>query len=273
MTCVSAEFKRRVYQHLYLNFTAAPHDGTPLFLLIYGPPGEGKSFQLRQILRELDVDRHDLDSTAVEDPSAGRPDREIIRRFDDAARVIAGTGRAACVVMEDVHLLLGRYENTQYTMNLQHVISQLMRFADTMGNTYASSRVPVFMTANDTTVLAQPLIRSGRARPFRWAPSLAEKRTILAPVLPELNDSELTSLTSRYRDKPISFFSQLRQEVHDDFLHDVILADDPEGRLRRAIKVGHVDRPRISVTFKVLLDAAERLANEAKGGVYLEVRK
>ena len=271
MAYISTEFRRQVFLHLYLNATASLGDSTPLFLLIYGAPGEGKTFQLRHCLREFDVDRHDLDSTAVEDPSAGRPDREIIRRFEDAAGEVNRTGRPACIVMEDIHLLLGRYATTQYTMNLQHVLSQLMLFADTMANTRASSRVPVFMTANDTTVLDQPLIRHGRARQFSWAPSSEEKLAIMADILPELEADEIVSLKSRYPDMPVSFFAQLRQEIQYDFLSDIVLTDDPGLRLRRAVTGGPIDRPQISVNLELVFRAAERLVEEAKGGVFLEV--
>ena len=95
MVFISSEFRRQVFLHLYLNATASPGDSTPLFLLISGAPGEGKTYQLRHCLQEFGVDRHDLDSTAVEDPSAGRPDREIIRRFEDAAKDIRRICRPA----------------------------------------------------------------------------------------------------------------------------------------------------------------------------------
>jgi SpoVK/Ycf46/Vps4 family AAA+-type ATPase len=272
MVFVSSEFRRQVFLHLYLNATALPGDSTPLFLLISGAPGEGKTFQLQHCLHEFDIDRHDLDSTAVEDPSAGRPDREIIRRFEDAAKDIRRTCRPACIVMEDVHLLLGRYDITQYTMNLQHVISQLMLFADKMSNTEVSSRVPVFMTANDTTVLEQPLIRHGRAKQFSWAPSPEERLAILAGILPELDPREILSLSEEYADKPVSFFAQLRQEIYYDFFSDVIVLDNPALRLRQAVERGSTERMRIDVSLDLLSRAAKRLAEDAKGGTFLAVR-
>jgi len=269
---VSSEFRRQIFFHLYLNATASPGDSTPLFLLIYGAPGQGKTFQLRHCLGEFGVDRHDLDSTAVEDPSAGRPDREIIRRFEDAAKDIRRTGRPACIVMEDVHLLLGRYGVTQYTMNLQHVLSQLMAFADKMSNTDVRSRVPVFMTANDTTVLEQPLIRHGRARQFSWTPSLEERLAILANILPELNPGEIRALSERYVDQPVSFFAQLRQEIYYEFISEGILSHNPELRLQQAVMRGPAERTRINVSLDLLSRAADRLAEAAKGGQFLGVR-
>jgi SpoVK/Ycf46/Vps4 family AAA+-type ATPase len=271
MAYISTEFKRHIFLHLYLNATAIAEDSTPLFFLIYGAPGEGKSFQLARCLREFDVDRHDLDSTAVEDPSAGRPDREIIRLFQDAAEGVNQTGRPSCLVMEDVHLLLGRYATTQYTMNLQHVLSQLILFADRMTNTRANYRIPVFMTANDTTVLNQSLVRHGRARQFSWAPPFKERIAILAGILPELKTDEIASLASRFPDKPVSFFAQLRHEVQYEFISDVILTDNPALRLRRAVADGPAGRPQIDLTLELLLRSAERLTKDEKGGVFLEV--
>jgi hypothetical protein len=268
MTYVSPDFKRTVFLHLYLNATALPQDSTPLFLLIYGPPGEGKTFQLRNCLREFDVDRHEIDSTAVEDPQAGRPDREIMRRFTDAAADAARSGRPGCVVMEDVHLLLGRYDTTQYTMNLQHVLSQLMLFADTMSNTSEHARLPVFMTANDTTVLAPALIRHGRARQYKWFPDPEEKRSILADALPELTDDELTLLTGEYPNQPVSFFCQARHEAQYDLFDGIALTDNPAERLRRALKAGPEDRCEIALTLDVMLRAASRLAADAAGGTF-----
>ena len=157
-------------------------------------------------------------------------------------------------------------------MNLQHVLSQLMLFADKMSNTDASSRVPVFMTANDTTVLEQPLIRHGRARQFPWAPSLDERLEILAGILPELNPEEIRSLFERYADKPVSFFAQLRQEVHYDFVSDVMFLDNPSLRLQQAVTHGPAERMRIDVSLSLLSRAAERLAGTAKGQTTLGVR-
>ena len=271
MAYISPEFKRQVFSHLYLNVTASPDDSTPLFLLIYGPPGEGKTFQLRHCLREFEIDQHAIDSTTVENPKAGQPDRDIRQRFHDAVVNITQTGRLGCLVIEDVHLLLGRYGDTQYTMNLQHVLSQLMLFADTMANTSGNARLPVFMTANDTTVLAQPLIRYGRARRYAWVPTIEEKRVILAGVFPELSDADLISLTERHPEQPVSFFCQARQEMQHELFDEITMADNPAKRLRRALELGSADRQEIAVTLETVLRSADRLVADAVGGTFLGV--
>ena len=218
---VSNRFVRVLALHLLKNY-GAQESHASLILGIYGPPGEGKTFQTDLTLDYLGVKPFYISGAELENPRAGLP-AQIVR----SAYLAAGTymaespGKAAAVVINDVETGIGDWgPSVQYTVNRQTVTGQLMTLADnpTLVDNHRVQRVPIIVTGNDLTTLHGPLRRLGRMQAFRWEPNLAEKAALIRGLFPELQPFHCDALAAEYPDRPVAFFAHVKSIIGDDDL-------------------------------------------------------
>ena len=69
---VNSEFHRAIYHHIIGNVLLKGTE-SPLILGIFGPPGDGKTFQTEQVCKSLDVDLVSISPGELESPNAGQP--------------------------------------------------------------------------------------------------------------------------------------------------------------------------------------------------------
>lgn len=177
---IPPRFMRAVSTHVVKNLVAndIPNYRPPLILGIWGGKGEGKSFQLELCFREMGLEPIMMSAGELEDEWAGTPARLIRERYKKAAEVVR-LGRLSALVINDMDAGLGRFRDTQCTVNQQVAIGQLMNLCDNphkvpLGASYSSSRrsmrIPIFITANDLSKVYAPLLRDGRMEKFYWKP-------------------------------------------------------------------------------------------------------
>jgi len=113
----------------------------------------------------------------LESEKAGEPGRLIRDRYRTASQVIQNQGKLSCLMINDLDAGVGRFGNTQMTVNNQIVAGTLMNLADnptrvSIGQKWRESdvtnRVPIIVTGNDFSTLYAPLIRDGRMEKFYW---------------------------------------------------------------------------------------------------------
>ncbi|PPS05788.1 hypothetical protein GOBAR_AA14847 [Gossypium barbadense] len=89
-------------------------------------------------------------------------------------------GKMSCLMINDIDAGLGRFGNTQMTVNNQIVVGTLMNLSDnptrvSIGQDWRESditnRVPIIVTGNDFSTIYAPLIRDGRMEKFYWQPT------------------------------------------------------------------------------------------------------
>jgi hypothetical protein len=204
-----------IERHLVRNFSGRG----PRLLLLHGPPGEGKSLGLRQVLRDAGVAPYFIHAGELENSTAGVPARRIISVIRKAGRInrraaLAGVQKHAApvaVVLEDIDLGMGAVGAlVQTTVNTQHVLGTLMQVCDDPG-----CRVPVILTANRPDALHGPLIRSGRAELFSWVLCPRERQEVLAHIFPSLKGPEIRELRDTFRGETVAFFADLAQSVRE----------------------------------------------------------
>ncbi|XP_074557592.1 ribulose bisphosphate carboxylase/oxygenase activase, chloroplastic-like [Curcuma longa] len=115
----------------------------------------------------------------LESERAGEPGKLIRERYRTASQVIQNQGKMSCLMINDIDAGLGRFGNTQMTVNNQIVVGTLMNLSDnptrvSIGQKWRESdvthRVPIIVTGNDFSTLYAPLIRDGRMEKFYWQP-------------------------------------------------------------------------------------------------------
>lgn len=208
---VPERFRRRVLAHA---ITASFHDRYPLMLAIQGPPGDGKTFQLRHVLQENGFSVIANSSALLAGSFEAEPVNQL-RKLYGQARDLAVTDvtHLPVLVLEDFDLSpAGREHGVRYTVNSQLLAAFLMNLADDVGacDVGTTRRFPIFLTGNNFSLLHQPLTRPGRMNVFSWEPTEEERLEILYAMLrghiPGLERKQVDRLSKQHRHFPISFF-------------------------------------------------------------------
>ncbi|PRW61229.1 ribulose bisphosphate carboxylase oxygenase activase [Chlorella sorokiniana] len=198
----------------------------PLILGIWGPKGVGKTFTLELCLRQMGVLPVCLSAGELEDEWAGEPGRRLRERYAFAARHMESTGEPTCLVISDLDAGAGNFKDTQRTVNTQNLQGELMNLCDnphsvSVGQEWAAvrprGRVPVFVTANDLSLLYAPLVREGRMDKWLFEPTREEMAGMLRPLFaPQLSTAEVEVLLDAFPAQPMDFFGAIRSRLVDD---------------------------------------------------------
>lgn len=228
---ISERFEKEVVLH-FLRIVAKNLNNAPLILGIDGPSGGGKTFQCKTILKRLGVLPFELSAGQFESKDAGEPAELLRKTYVKACEYVEqAKGNMAAILIDDVDVAFGNWgTNTQYTVNTQNVIGELMHLADP--DTYVEfdeeiyyNRIPIFMTGNDFSKLYPPLKRSGRMNTFYWNPSLQEKIDIVFYMFDFLTEQECEKLITytnsmcnklNIKEAPIAFYSELKVQLYDE---------------------------------------------------------
>lgn len=216
---IPERFRNAILLHLLQNAIGDSITPPELFLGIHGPPGVGKSWQLRRLLVELGVHVIDIAASELEHEEANKPARMIKERYHQALEYRQTYREPSAIIINDFDLGVGVQNSlTQYTVNLQHNISCLMDLADSPWKAIGlrdddALRLPVYITGNNLMVLHGPLRRSGRMRFFEWISTSQELALIISPLFPDATPDILKSLVELEPPAPVAFFSALRRKL------------------------------------------------------------
>lgn len=210
---VPRRFAEEVGLHLLRNLRPAVDPGTPLILGIHGPSGDGKTFQTERVLEIAKVRSILVSGGELESGTAGEPAAIIRSAYREAGTYVARKVPAV-LLLNDADAAIGSWgEMTQYTVNTQNVITELMHLADypTMVEDRPTPRVPIIMTGNDFTRMYGPLCRHGRMELFQWTPSREERLEIISRLFPSVDQQSLARLIREFADRPLAFWRSVRQ--------------------------------------------------------------
>lgn len=186
-------------------------DNYPLILAIFGEPGMGKTFQLREHLKYLNIRVFSINAADLENEYAGVPAKLLREQYINASAEISN-GQPAAIVIDDIDTTVGEWERNTGTVNHQEIIAFLMHLADNpnfIENIGYINRVPTFVTGNNYNLMYEPLRRPGRAKLFEWEPTEDEKIDIIVSIFKTINRGLAKKIVNKFPDKPISYFSEL----------------------------------------------------------------
>jgi SpoVK/Ycf46/Vps4 family AAA+-type ATPase len=245
-------FRRSVYAHLVANL-CAEIPTFPLILGIFGPPGEGKTFQVEHLCQELGITQFLISPGELESENAGAPGQLLRAQYLQAANS-PRKGCPSALVIHDIDTILGRWGDlVQYTVNRQVVYAQLMAFCDFPQSVAGQTceRVPIIVTGNNPSVLYGPLMRPGRMRLFPWNPSDATRVEVVKRIFPELKGDDVAPVVGRYREKPLSFWADVKSFVLEDRVYAGVSSLSDE-KLRHTLSSR--SRIRVSTTLRSIPD-------------------
>lgn len=232
MSIIPVRFRKEIQLHLLNNYSVDVKKLTPLILGIDGPPGDGKTFQCNETLKELKCNVVSLSASDFGSVYESNAANYVVQKYREAA-----TRPMPVLILNDIDTAIGNWGKlTQYTANRQFVLNELMHLCDYPENPHdiPSKRVPIIMTGNDFKKMYAPLIRFGRMKHFEWVPTCEERLEIISDILYPLSPSSCKkifdesekfyfNIKKRKRHSseknplkdflPISFYSQLRMEI------------------------------------------------------------
>ncbi|KAG5227778.1 ribulose bisphosphate carboxylase/oxygenase activase [Salix suchowensis] len=220
-------FLDKVVCHIVKNYLAhLLNVKVPLILGIWGGKGQGKSFQTELIFQTVGVEPVIMSAGELESERAGEPGKLIRERYRTASQVVQNQGKMSCLMINDIDAGLGRFGNTQMTVNNQIVVGTLMNLSDnptrvSIGQDWRESditnRVPIIVTGNDLSTIYAPLIRDGRMDKFFWQPNREDIVNIVHRMYEKdgISRDEVVSIVNRFPNQALDFYGALRSRTYD----------------------------------------------------------
>ncbi|XP_050382017.1 ribulose bisphosphate carboxylase/oxygenase activase, chloroplastic [Argentina anserina] len=220
-------FMDKVVCHMTKNYLAPVlKTKVPLILGIWGGKGQGKSFQTELIFQAMGVEPVIMSAGELESEKAGEPGRLIRERYRTASQVVQNHGKMSCLMINDIDAGLGRFGNTQMTVNNQIVVGTLMNLCDnptrvSIGQEWRDSditnRVPIIVTGNDFSKIYAPLIRDGRMEKFYWQPNREDIINIVNRMYEKdgISRDEVVSIVDTFPNQAMDFYGALRSRTYD----------------------------------------------------------
>ncbi|KAK9915318.1 hypothetical protein WJX75_007556 [Coccomyxa subellipsoidea] len=287
---VSPRFMEAVAMHIVKNWLV-DNDcfdtsiRVPLILGIWGPKGQGKSFQTELTFKKLGIEPVVMSAGELESEWAGAPGRLIRDRYRRAAEVAKVRGRLPCLMINDLDAGVGIQENVQRTVNNQMVSGTLMNLCDNPNRVSVFQvwrdsdlvqRVPIIVTGNDFSTLFAPLVRDGRMAKFYWEPDRVDLLAILHQMYKEdgLSVEDTTALLETFPGQSLDFFGALRAATYDNQIRrwireEVVKADitDEDANMRELSRrlINQENLPSfepVDLNLEDLMKEGHRLAEE-----------
>ncbi|KAL4182238.1 hypothetical protein AMTRI_Chr12g274970 [Amborella trichopoda] len=224
---IAPEFMDKVVCHIVKNYIAhLLKTKVPLILGIWGGKGQGKSFQTELIFQAMGIEPVIMSAGELESERAGEPGKLIRERYRAASQVVQNQGKMSCLMINDIDAGLGRFGNTQVTVNNQIVVGTLMNLSDnptrvSIGQDWRESdithRIPVIVTGNDFSTLYAPLIRDGRMEKFYWQPTREDIVNIVHRMYEKdgISKNEVASIVDTFPSQALDFYGALKSRTYD----------------------------------------------------------
>eukprot|EP00878_Enallax_costatus_P019250 GHUV01020305.1.p1 GENE.GHUV01020305.1~~GHUV01020305.1.p1 ORF type:complete len:358 (+),score=81.86 GHUV01020305.1:442-1515(+) len=286
---VAPAFLEKVAMHITKNVLtdggAIPKScKVPLILGIWGPKGCGKTFQTELAFKKMGIETVVMSAGELESEVAGQPGKLIRERYRKAAELGKVRGKMSCLMINDLDAGIGRFTNTQCTVNNQIVVGTLMNICDNPNqvSVYENwregdfiNRVPIIVTGNDFTTLYAPLIRDGRMEKFYWEPTNEDIMNIVHQMYKDdgLSQADIQVLVDTFKGQTLDFFGAVRASTYDSQIRDWMVevsgssfdaedADFKEVHRRLINKEGLPEFEPVPLTLDLLLAEGRRLVAE-----------
>ncbi|XP_012444337.1 ribulose bisphosphate carboxylase/oxygenase activase, chloroplastic [Gossypium raimondii] len=224
---IAPVFLDKVACHIVKNYLAhLLNVKIPLILGVWGGKGQGKTFQTELIFQAMGIEPVIMSAGELESDRAGEPGKLIRERYRTASQVVQNQGKMSCLMINDIDAGLGRFGNTQMTVNNQIVVGTLMNLSDnptrvSIGQDWRESditnRVPIIVTGNDFSTIYAPLIRDGRMEKFYWQPTKEDIVNIVHRMYEkdDISKDEVVTIVETFPNQALDFYGALRSRTYD----------------------------------------------------------
>eukprot|EP00898_Chlorokybus_atmophyticus_P006750 jgi/Chlat1/7076/Chrsp57S06774 len=240
---------------------------------VWGAKGQGKSFQCELIFKALGVEPVIMSAGELEGEWAGILIRQRYKEASASARI---KGKLGCLMINDLDAGIGRFANTQLTVNNQMVVGSLMNLADnpeqvSIGEVWREDevvqRIPIIVTGNDLSTIYAPLIRDGRMEKFLWQPTREDIIKVVHRMYRDdgFTERDIAVLVDAYPDQPLDFYGAMRSRTYDDQIRTWIKSIGGEKEMGKRLVNSKEAKPsfdRPALTLQNLLAEGRLLVEE-----------
>lgn len=219
---VPYRFAMLFFLHLMKNYLVGLGRAAELILAIAGPFGVGKSVIIAELCRRLKIKVFRLNIIDLTSQWEGEPAKAVARKYYQASKTQIDEGVPCCLIIEDLDMSIGSHsEFSSGTMNTQFLINEIMELASNPTQLCGekTTRVPIFVTANDLSAIYGAITRPQRMRAWTYQPSSEEifevGRHILEDILTAEQIDELKPLAALWVP---AHFGQLKTILHEKLL-------------------------------------------------------
>ncbi|GEM_PF-846667 len=193
----------------------------PLYLVIEGPAGEGKTSQTIATLIQHDIDVLYVSASEL----SGAHEGDAVRIFDAIyyyAIYRKENGHCVSILIDDFHMGIANQDSKiEKTINSNLLTGRMMNLAEHSNE----RKIPIILTGNDFSMVYAPLIRSGRADMFEWKPDFKEKISIVKNILDpfvKLDNTEYIKFFNTFKNATVSDFAQLKNDIRKKYVWEMI---------------------------------------------------
>lgn len=210
--------------------------GWPRGILLFGPPGCGKTLLAAATSHELDAAFYNVDAASIMSKWLGESERNVARLFD-SARHVSESGQAAIIFMDEVDSLVGvRSEEVGGEVRMRN---QFMKEMDSIVDKNKKLFVYLIGATNKPWNLDGAFLRRFQKRIYISLPDLNTRRGIFEHYsnkllqIEKISFDELAKITGGYSGSDLY---DIVQGVHLKVVREFFTSgnpDDPGSKLRK----------------------------------------
>lgn len=193
----------------------------PVFLVIVGPPGIGKTYQTIASASAAGLKVFYCSASKLTGDHLGESADRMSTLYAAASKDVKNLAASKdvkkdekypIILIDDFHLGEAAVsDKMETTVNTNLLTSRLMNICDEAD----LARIPIVLTANRLDDVEPALLRDGRARVFTWSPTTEDiRKTVVKAygsmgINPEVADKILVD----YKDRTVAFYCAIAEEA------------------------------------------------------------
>lgn len=212
---VPSAFQSMVLSHAVCTLRGNLHRDyvdAPVFLVIVGPPGIGKTYQTIASASTAGLRVFYCSASKLTGDHLGESADRMSNLYAAASKDVEKREGFPIILIDDFHLGEAAVsDKMETTVNSNILTSRLMNICDEAD----LARIPIVLTANRLDDVEPALLRDGRTRVFPWSPTTEDIRKTVAKAYGSMgiNPEVAYKILDDYKERTVAFYCAIAEEA------------------------------------------------------------